>query len=140
MSIDGTTVTLKLEAIGDDVVQAYRAWRRQGGPLSGRLQSGLERLGAYNRKTRQHNKPPVPWVAEVRIAPNGDLERNFLRGQKDYAEADHIGWRGVYVYFHLCSGRTYEVNDVARPKRSRRYFCRVVDGRVKEIAFEELAA
>lgn len=64
-----------------------------------------------------------PWVADVT-----DGARCFVRGHWDYARATGPGGR-VTVTFFLRSGCRYEVSD---PAARRRYFCRVVDGRVEE--------
>jgi hypothetical protein len=64
-----------------------------------------------------------PWVAEVTCGG-----RCFVRGHWDYARATGPGGR-VTVTFFLRSGCRYEVSD---PAARRRYFCRVVDGRVEE--------
>lgn len=122
------TVTLRLEAIGDDTVDAARRFAGfchalgVGGEISG---TGWRR----------------PWVAEITGRdPRYQYSRKFLDGQKDYSEANSIGSRGVYVYYHLEPGRIYEVNDLATWRRTDRYFCRVEDGRVIRMAEEEVLA
>lgn len=114
--------TLKLECIGDNHVQEWRnACRFMGGILNG----GSMRGG-----------PPRPWVAKITM--DGDqIKRTFLRGQKDYSEANSVGSRGVYLYFHLEMG-LYDVFSLETWKRSRRYFLKVEEsGETKELEKEE---
>ncbi len=75
-----------------------------------------------------------PWVAEITgVDSNGRLQRSFLRGQRDYRDCNGTGSRGIVVYFHLYPGKVYEVNELLTWEKSRRYFCRVVDGRMVEL-------
>lgn len=123
------TVTLKLEAIGDDLIDGMRHF------------AGFCRmLGVDNGES--HTKGfRRPWVAEITgLDPQYRYKRAFLSGQKDYSEANSIGSRGVYVYYHLEPGRVYEVNELVTWTRTRRYFCRVEHGRIVEMGREEALA
>ncbi len=124
------TVTIKLEAIGDDLVDAVR-----------RFAGFCRTLGVGDDGESPTAGLRRPWVAEITGPdPRYRLARKFLDGRKDYSEANSIGSRGVYVYYHLEPGRIYEVNDLATWRRTDRYFCRVEDGRLVRMAEEEVLA
>jgi hypothetical protein len=76
-----------------------------------------------------------PWVAELTgFSKQHRYRRLFLRGQKDYTQANSMGSRGVYEHFLLEPGRVYEVYARLTWHRSDRYFCRVdADGGVERI-------
>lgn len=95
---------LKLEAIGDDTEQVFR-------------QVGYSRQRA--------------WCAEIvgRNARYG-FERRFLKGRKDYSEANSVGSRGVYLYYFLEPGKVYEVSSPASWNRTDRYFAAASNGEV----------
>lgn len=112
--------TIKLEAIGDDFAQWAGGLRAAFGP-------------AFDIKARR------PWVAELTGWRGGRwFDREFLDGQKDYSEANGIGSRGVYVYYHLSEGCLYEVKDLLSRGRDRRYFCTVSDGQLVEMDLDEV--
>jgi hypothetical protein len=120
------TFTLSLEAIADNVADHVVQIKRGRAPNRG-LPPRLQHL--LYVPTRQ------PWVAEVsRDEASGKVRRVFLRGQKDFSRANSVGSRGVYLYFHLHEGVTYEVRELTSWTRERRYFCRVENGRIAEIA------
>jgi len=125
------TVVLRLEAIGDDMVAFNRSNQRKlseaGVPEY--FQRNLD-LSASLRKT---------WVAE--IEGHGDhykWERRFLKGNKDYSQANSIGSRGVMVYYHLKEGPVYEVHSWVSWSSVDRYFCRVEEGVVIRMTEEEV--
>jgi len=139
-------VTLKLQAFNDDVVHAYRTWRRTGGEMHWRLRYVLEDIGCYDRLSGTSRCPPTPWVAALTLAPNGSVQREFLDGHRDYSEADGTGRDGVFMYFHLCPGFVYEIGDVKADRWTKRmnirteqdrYFAVVEDGEVRRISKDE---
>lgn len=68
----------------------------------------------------------LPWVAEITgIDARYSMARRFVRGQKDYTEANSVGSRGVYIHYILESGRIYEVSKMANWKKPERYFFRI---------------
>lgn len=70
----------------------------------------------------------APWVAEITGLNNdGKFLRRFLQGDTDYTRANSVGSRGVHKYYHLRSGRIYEVAERLTWKRTIQYFCRVDD-------------
>lgn len=71
--------------------------------------------------------PRNPWVALIRGRP-GQYRREYLRGQKDYSQANSVGSRGVYLTFWLEDGRIYEVFRRLSWSRTSQTFCRVQDG------------
>jgi hypothetical protein len=126
------TVTLKLEAIGDDAVATLRAcawvddfYRAVTGATCRSSLEGMRR----------------PWVARVTgFDPQYRFARDFLRGQKDFSEANRVGSRGVYVYYHLLEGEIYHVHELLTWRKSRKYYCTVSDGKLIELELEEVEA
>lgn len=116
--------TLKLEAIGDDVTQQVRALER------------IERALGYRQDGSAARRP---WVAEI-IGEHDHfgLERHFLQGQKDYSEANSIGSRGVYLYYHLREGGIYEINELVSWGRTDRYFAMVCGDELVRMGEEEV--
>lgn len=108
---------LRLEAIGDDAYEYQRSVIKAGGGLVRRF-TGV---------------PGRPWVAEiVGLNDQFGFERRFLRGKKDYRNANSVGSRGVYLCFVLELGRLYEVYGLSSWRSSFHYFCMpTVSGAVK---------
>jgi hypothetical protein len=112
--------TLKLEAIGDNTARAIAGWKRL---------LGDELMGDI--------KVDRPWVAKLTgLFASGKFQHDFLRGNKDYTDANSKGSRGVYFWFTLESGDYYEVNDLQTWKRTERYFCKVTEEGEIEIVDE----
>lgn len=112
--------TLKLEAIGDNTARAIAGWKRL---------LGDELMGDI--------KVDRPWVAKLTgLFASGKFQHDFLRGNKDYTDANSKGSRGVYFWFTLESGNYYEVNDLQTWKRTERYFCKVTEEGEIEIVDE----
>lgn len=131
MSIDRAYV-LKLECIGDDTVQGLRMWDRIGRQVE-------SATGVAN--PFRGGGPKSPWVAEITgTDPTYGLRRNFLKGSKDYSEANSKGSRGVHLYFVLRPGKLFEVYSKETWGSSRRYFAKVVDGSLIEIERAEVDA
>lgn len=84
---------------------------------------------------------PQPWVARIiGLDPKYEVAREFQRGQKDYAEANRVGSRGVYLFFFLDRPGIYEVFERVTRNKSRRYFGLLENGRdnLREITKEEV--
>jgi hypothetical protein len=81
--------------------------------------------------------PKRAWCAEIRLGldPKYGFKRKFLRGQKDYSEANGPGSRGVYKYYNLEEGKIYEINSPQSWKHDDRYFCRIENG--EEVRLEK---
>lgn len=127
--IGSLRAVLKLEIIGDDWFD-YRSRLRRGlvsqQPQLERMY--LSRLGWDAKR---------PWVARLLgIGADGWFMREFLRGQRDYSEANSTGSRGVHEYYALTTG-VYEVFERRSWIKTRRYFIRVRDARTREIDQEE---
>lgn len=120
---------LKIEAIGDNTDQYFKLIRRSYNDVIPGLGNWL--AGDFK---------PSYWVAEILGSDKRyKWQRRFLRGKKDYSEANSKGSRGVYVYYTLESGHIYEVNECVTWKRNERYFCRVtLDGDIETINEDEV--
>lgn len=116
---------LKLELIGDDYFYAKRhnTW-------------SFDKILRYMRRLGPNKSPS--WLAEiVGFDAKGNLNRQFIQGQKDYSEANSTGSRGIFVYYALPSG-IYEVNDRHHWRKVRHYFCRVEGTQITEINQDEV--
>lgn len=125
--------TLRLEAIGDNLVAASRL------PFP----RVLRQVGRVPREQLRALLTPGrrPWVARVTgLDDRHGLAREFERGLRDYREANGTGSRGVWLTFVLRPGVLYEVQELVSWQNERRYFCRVVAGKVVEMTREELLA
>lgn len=122
---------LKLEAIGDNHVAYLRHYERLLSPKT----FGKKELDAYRFGNKQH----VPWCALITgVKPNGNLEREFVNGQRDYRDANSTGSRGIFIYYALKPG-LYEINSPETWRRISRYFAKVIDdSTLIEISREEL--
>jgi hypothetical protein len=129
----GLRAVLRLEIIGDDWYQ-YLYHRRRGEARENELlERKYDRLFGMGRRNQAR-----PWVARlVGITLAGGFQREFLRGQKDYSQANSEGSRGVYEYFALREG-VYEVFERTAWTRTRRYYVRVVEGTIAEAGEEEV--
>lgn len=119
------TVTLRLEAIGDDTEKALRTVEHT--------------FASAGHKSRSRPLRPV-WVAEI-TGPDAKygLARQFLKGDKDYSRANSVGSRGVYIYYQLDRGKYYEVSSPESWSRVDRYFARVDDnGKIVKVDRSEV--
>lgn len=147
---------LKIEAVGDDIVAALRYHSARpddshSGMMRRRLDRALEKMGhprpagwrygaCYTgRDYRAAARILSPWVAEIVGRDGmGQLQRQFVSGQKDYTHADRVGSRGVFFFYHLTPGHIYEVNSHPEWKRHDHYLCRVRhDGHIVKITPED---
>lgn len=125
-----STVTKKLECIGDDCIQFLRQVEQ------------FERMFfPYSDSSKVRERA---WVAIIKDYDKrcsyGGFLREFLRGNKDYSEANSKGSRGVYKYYYLEEGYIYEVSEPTSWKNTNRYFCRVENGEEIEMSKEEVIA
>lgn len=123
--------TLKIEAIGDNHDQAIRSLSATCDSLLGRG-AGDAMIGKM---------PASYFVAEITgLHPKFKYERKFIRGQKDYSEANSVGSRGVYVYYYLEEGKIYDVKKPVSWKNDRRFFCRIQGYSLIELDEHEVKA
>lgn len=109
---------LKLEAIGENTAALLRDLARITGDQA--------RIGNI-----------LPWVARVSIR-EGRVFREFVRGQKDYASANSIGSRGVWLHYFLEPG-IYDVYERLSWQASDRYFLEVLpDGTAHRMMQDEI--
>lgn len=115
---------LSLEFIGE----VYYAHRREKSRPD--LVARYERLFGRDRSR--------PWVAKlISIDPEASFQREFMRAQIDYSRANSTGSRGVFLYYALPDG-IYEINERKTWKKVARYFIRVKDAQIEEVAREEI--
>lgn len=108
---------LFLEAIGDNINDLRRS---------------------FFGKALGMGKPRVPWVARLTgFCPRYGYKRDFVPSEKDYADANSVGSRGVMLCFELPDG-VYEVRKLVSWTSDRRYFIRVSGEEISEITKEEL--
>lgn len=128
---------LRLHSPHDAAVQAFRAWKKNGGDMHWRLRQRLENIGYYRSLTKEYLAPPAPWVCEIR---NG--KRVFLRGKGEYPERFGNSDDDVWYSFVLEPGKRYEINQVIPQKLTRkgflrvtvdRYEAKIVDGQLERI-------
>jgi hypothetical protein len=121
--------SLRLEAIGDN----YRRLKPAG------IDHFFHVMG---RIPRAHYARILsgtsPWVARlVSRHPRRGFDREFLRGNRDYLEANGCGSRGIYIYYLLPEG-VYEVHELVNWSKNWRYFVRSVAGKIVEIDGDEV--
>lgn len=122
---------LKLEAIGDNHI-AYRRHMEKAPKLN---RFGRSEIDAY----KFGNKRRVAWCAEITgVNLDGNLERQFVDGNRDWRDSNSTGSRGIFTYYALRPG-LYEINSPESWSRVRRYFIKVIDDvTAVEISKEEL--
>jgi hypothetical protein len=82
------------------------------------------------------DKSPT-WVAHITgFDEKFGYKREFLRGQRDYTDANSIGSRGIMAYYILKPG-LYQVNERRTWKHVRRYFILAEESEYREISKEE---
>jgi len=104
---------------------------------TGKVRKYGSRLMAFYAKDLHGTPVERPWVAKVNLNERGKIERCFLRGIKDYSEADEMGANGVKVRFVLEEGCAYESRHWTNAGEVRR-FIRVLDGKIVEIERGEI--
>lgn len=122
--------SLRLEAIGDNHARQLHGLARS-----------LRRLGLTSSE-KESLMPDVrrPWVARITgLDSRYGLAREFVRGTRDYSEANSVGSRGLYLYYALADG-IYEVRELISWQRDRRYFVRSEAGDIIEISRDDVDA
>jgi len=94
----------------------------------------LECIGEDGRVTNYCSGRKRAWIAVIKGCHNGQLVREFLRGYKDYTEANGPGSRGVYKYFYLEEGNIYEVSEPKSWRNTEYYFCIIKNGKVVKMS------
>ena len=116
---------LKLEAIADDY---FYAKRHKSWSFDKELRY-MSRLGP--------NKSPS-WVARIiGIEDELNFEREFIRGQRDYTEANSTGSRGIFIYYALIEG-VYEINSRYHWRKVDHYFAKVEGVQITRITKDEV--
>jgi hypothetical protein len=83
---------------------------------------------------------PRQWVAEVvGFDMWSGFKREFLKGKKDYLNANSVGSRGVYVYYILEPHKVYDVKQPMTWSTDNRYYCEVVDGEIIRLSESEVS-
>jgi hypothetical protein len=121
--------TLKIEAIGDNGYQLMELGKRvlnEAIPGAGEIVVG--------------NFPKRAWVAKiVGKSKKYKFDRVFVRGKKDYSQANSVGSRGIYIWYFLEPGFFYEVSEPVSWKNTNRFFCKVdCEGNIIKISEEEV--
>lgn len=116
-----TTYVLSLEAYGHDAHVALSQARRSG---TAAVQRVLARTHTPGLLTRE-----MPWCAEL-VGRDTRYQPQYQRmtSQVSYVDANGVGSRGVYFYYHLRSGPIYAVFAHESWRRSRHYHLTVSDG------------
>jgi len=116
--------SLGLEFIGANTADSVREFRRGG------ITPNPKDLG------RNHKRP---WVAEITGCSRGVLTRQFVRGQRDYSQANGTGSRGIWLFFILEYGRVYEIFERLSWTSCAQYFCTVDPfGEIHKLTREEV--
>jgi hypothetical protein len=120
-----------IEAIGDDYRHRLSTQRWTDG-------IGRSAVAAAKELARYEGRPKA-WVARIL---GTDLkfafQREFLRGKKDYAEANGTGSRGVYWWYELPEGDIYEVSAPQSWSRADRYFALSTRGQLVRMELDEV--
>lgn len=119
------TATVKLEAIGDGIEDLADSFDRFSKDL------GFDVQGK--------GRKPRYWVARIAgTDARYGFRRQFMRGHKDYSEANSVGTRGVFVFYMLGLG-LYEIKEPLSWRSSRQYFALVDEEGVLTEVHEERA-
>lgn len=128
---------LGLEEIGADSNHRDAVDFSRGGSAPARSAVGTANL----RRVVRYLNRPKPWVARITARdPRFGFVREFLDGQRDYADANSTGSRGVFRWYHLEEGFVVEVNAPASWKHADRYFARASQGQLVRMTRDEVEA
>ena len=115
---------VSLEVIGDD----HETWWRYCN------------AGSKPYWERRYANRPRAWVARLTgLDRRGAPVREWMRGRKDYAEANRAGSRGVYRWYELPEW-VYEVNAPLDWERADRYYARSAAGKLERMTKDEVIA
>jgi hypothetical protein len=86
--------------------------------------------------------PPICWCARITGTDQRyGLDREFIRGRRDYRDANSVGSRGVFMWFVIETGYYYEVKRRVSWRYSERFFCKVTEsGDIVEVEKGEVEA
>lgn len=116
---------LRIELIGDD----FFYYQRTKTKSPEQLWQMSRRLGFNERKS---------WVARITgVDDKFGFKREFLRGTRDYSQANSTGSRGIFCYYPLKPG-LYEINERVSWKRVKHWFAKVEDCKIIEITKDEV--
>jgi len=117
-------VVLKLECLSD------RHWRNRR--LAKLIYSNS---GVPSRATKKGSDIYYhPWVANVEISESGLItSRNFIKGTKDYSDANSSGIKGVYMYFFLENNKLYQVCEHISFIEKEKYLIKIESGEFERI-------
>lgn len=120
-----------IEAIGDDYRHRSATGRWVDRP-------GAVGMALVNERLRYEMRPKA-WVARITGTDRQyAFAREFLRGKKDYAEANKTGSRGVYWWYELGEGDIYEINAPQSWKHADRYFALSSRGQLIRMELDEV--
>lgn len=92
----------------------------------------IERIG----NDRLGHQPA--WVKLVKgLIPRGLIEE-FIQGNADYSNANSVGSRGIFEFYLLQEGEIYHVSSPRNFKQRDTYFCRVENGEIIRMEFDEV--
>lgn len=92
----------------------------------------IERIG----NDRLGHQPA--WVKRVSgLVPRGLVEE-FIQGNADYSNANSVGSRGICVFYLLKEDEIYHVSSPRNFKHCDTYFCRVENGEIIRMEFDEV--
>lgn len=116
---------LKLEMIGDDYFYYKKHAKEQNEMME------------HRAKIFGPDKKPS-WIAKLTgLDDRYGYKRKFLRGTRDYSQANSTGSRGIFMYYILMPG-IYEVHARITWRRVEHYFCRVIGTQIIKISREEV--
>lgn len=88
---------------------------------------------------RQGPVPAGVWHI-VGIGKGGDLDRETLRGFRDYSRANGVGSRRVHQTYFLSAGNIYEVKAPQSWKRFDHYFCHIQNSQIIRMNIHQVIA
>lgn len=113
-------LVLKLERFSDDQRAFFNSHSKIYGEIIGNFQS-------------------TSWVSEITdFDKKFKYKRVFVNGQWDYSEANSIGSRGIFVYYHLEENKIYDVKSQTSWNNFDRYFCQIKNGEIVKITEKEV--
>lgn len=116
---------LRIELIGDD----FFYYQRTKIKSPEQLWQMSRRLGFNEQKS---------WVAKITgLDDKFGFKREFLRGTRDYSQANSTGSRGIFCYYPLKPG-LYEINERVNWKRVKHWFAKVENCKIIEITKDEV--
>ncbi len=122
-------VLFRLERIGDDSIEAVRAFDRLFAPAT------TKRYMRARQMSGAHYGAPGVWSLDCLGHPLTEL-----RFRKDYSSANSVGSRGVYAEYHLDAGAYYFVIKRASWKSRERFYIVAKPDGVSRVTEEEAQA